>query len=258
MNNSTNIRIRPDSLRPLFIEMKFNEQKLASGTAFIVIDTSRERYFLVTALHNFTGLHAEDGSVLHSKGGIPNNVSAHFHTMRRSDAPVVYEIVNFELKSDENQSLWHEHPAHGQRADIAALEIKPKENIFIHAVNLVEEHARETGPADLVSVIGFPFGKSSGDGLPLWATGYVASEPYLDYENKPIMVIDCRARTGQSGSPVISFRSDGIVGHNPFQGAWTAPTSDFLGVYTGRINSQSDLGIVWKRSAIHELVQAIE
>ena len=107
-----------------------------------------------------------------------------------------------------------------------------------------------------MSVIGFPFGKSSGDGLPIWATGYMASEPNLDYEGKPVVLIDCRTRTGQSGSPVVSFRSDGVIGHNQFQGTWTAPSSDFLGLYCSRINAESDLGVVWKCSAIKELVEA--
>jgi hypothetical protein len=34
------------------------------------------------------------------------------------------------------------------------------------------------------------------------------------------------------------------------------PVEQFLGVYSGRINDQSDLGIVWKSSALVEIVES--
>jgi hypothetical protein len=39
--------------------------------------------------------------------------------------------------------------------------------------------------------------------------------------------------------------------------AFGGPVWKFLGIYSGRINAQSDLGIVWKASAIDQLVQAL-
>ncbi|ALN80403.1 hypothetical protein LA76x_2270 [Lysobacter antibioticus] len=35
------------------------------------------------------------------------------------------------------------------------------------------------------------------------------------------------------------------------------PATRFLGVYSGRINAQSDLGFVWKASAVAELISTI-
>ena len=35
------------------------------------------------------------------------------------------------------------------------------------------------------------------------------------------------------------------------------PVFRFLGIYSGRINLESDLGIVWKASAIAELLDSI-
>jgi hypothetical protein len=31
--------------------------------------------------------------------------------------------------------------------------------------------------------------------------------------------------------------------------------TDFVGVYSGRINEQSDLGLVWKAAAVREIVE---
>jgi hypothetical protein len=35
------------------------------------------------------------------------------------------------------------------------------------------------------------------------------------------------------------------------------PVTRFLGIYSGRVNDQSDLGLVWKAPAIAELVSSM-
>ena len=115
------------------------------------------------------------------------------------------------------------------------------------------------GPADAVSVIGFPFGIAAGGAFGVWATGFLASEPDIDFADLPIQLVDCRSREGQSGSPVIAYRSGGSTIQTAGGGTVinSGPTWKFIGVYSGRINAESDLGIVWKASAIHELVQSL-
>jgi hypothetical protein len=109
-----------------------------------------------------------------------------------------------------------------------------------------------------VSVIGFPFGLAGGGALAIWATGFMATEHVIDYNNLPTFLIDCRARQGQSGSAVVAHRNGGIVGmEDGSSAAFAGPVTRFLGIYSGRINEQSDLGIVWKASAIKELVDTI-
>ncbi|MBC7620700.1 MAG: hypothetical protein H7293_17245 [Candidatus Saccharibacteria bacterium] len=39
--------------------------------------------------------------------------------------------------------------------------------------------------------------------------------------------------------------------------AFNGPVYRFIGVYTGRINAESDIGIVWRASAIDELLQRL-
>lgn len=41
------------------------------------------------------------------------------------------------------------------------------------------------GPAEAVNVIGFPFGLKGPDLSAVWATGFMATEPSLDYDNLP-------------------------------------------------------------------------
>jgi hypothetical protein len=87
--------------------------------------------------------------------------------------------------------------------------------------------------------------------------GAMASEPSIDFDNKPCFLIDARTRQGQSGSPVITFTSGGFVTKTDGVAAVvTGQHYDLLGVYSGRINEQSDLGKVWKVRALREIIDS--
>ena len=38
---------------------------------------------------------------------------------------------------------------------------------------------------------------------------------------------------------------------------FSGPVQKFIGIYSGRINTESDLGIVWKAESIAELVRGL-
>jgi hypothetical protein len=111
------------------------------------------------------------------------------------------------------------------------------------------------GPADIVSVVGFPFAIQAGATFAVWATGFLASEPAVDYAALPMLLIDCRTRPGQSGSAVIAHRS-GLSLHTVQGGAVLLPgtATMFVGIYSGRVNEEADLGMVWKASAVQAIV----
>lgn len=118
-------------------------------------------------------------------------------------------------------------------------------------------------PAEAISVIGFPFGKSSTGRFPIWATGFMAQEFGIVPRDNQMFPIDCRTRRGQSGSPVIAYRPDTFTYFNEKGGISTTTSAgtakwEFLGIYSGRINSESDLGRVWHVSAIEEVLAAAE
>ncbi len=102
-------------------------------------------------------------------------------------------------------------------------------------------------PAETVSVIGFPFGLTTTGKLPVWTTGFLAQELDLVTEEKPIFLIDCRSRQGQSGSPVTAYRVSNykvINGEKITTQISPKISWEFLGIYSGRINPESDLGRV--------------
>ena len=111
-----------------------------------------------------------------------------------------------------------------------------------------------TQPAQRVSVVGFPFGERTGASFAVWATGFIASEPEINHGGRPVFLIDCRTREGQSGSPVIFHNNTGGLLSDKFAIQATTSSSWLLGIYSGRINGESDLGIVWKTYAIAELL----
>ena len=116
-------------------------------------------------------------------------------------------------------------------------------------------------PAETLSVIGFPFGVSTTGKLPVWVTGFLAQELSLVTAENPVFLIDCRSRQGQSGSPVIAYRvsnyriinGDKVTTRISPQIAW-----EFLGIYSGRINPESDLGRVWHVSILKDLLVSAE
>jgi hypothetical protein len=211
---------------------------------------------LITNRHVLSGRHQDTGQPLSPTGGVPDAVTIMHHVQKRLGHWVGVQEGLYEGE----RPRWKEHPRLGAKGDLVALPLIRLDNVEIYPYDPANPGAEMVvGPADLVSVIGFPFGLTAGGALPIWATGFMASEPDVDYDDLPCFLIDCRSREGQSGSPVIAYRTGGTVAPKPgevmiFSGG---PVFRLLGIYSGRINSQSDIGIVWKVRAIEELVASV-
>jgi hypothetical protein len=162
----------------------------------------------------------------------------------------------------DGEPRWVEHPVLGNRCDCVAIELEHDRGIAVVPYQpgasldaQVDGEMIRFAPADPVSVIGFPFGLHT-NGFPIWATGFIASEPSEEFEGLPAFLIDCRGRPGQSGSPVVLQRNGGPVFlENGNLIADGQPHTRLLGIYSGRINEQSDLGIVWKLDAVRTLLR---
>jgi hypothetical protein len=105
-------------------------------------------------------------------------------------------------------------------------------------------------------VIGFPLGlvdlTTPAHVLPIYKTANIASEPHLDFQGRPIVIIDVTTRSGMSGSPVVVSQE--------YQGSLR---NRFVGVYTGRFAAVDDiedpsLGIVYKPKVIQEIFSALQ
>jgi hypothetical protein len=243
--------IEKQSVQSLLLETLFGSTVLSTATSFVVAGKSAP--LLITNRHVVTGRNQDTKAPLSSHGGVPDRLRV-WH-----NAPSLGSWIAVEEPLYTNDSpRWYEHPVLGERMDVVALPLTALRGVQLYPYDLRNPGPDLlVGPSDPVSVVGFPFGITGGGRFAIWATGSMAIEPIADYNDLPVSLIDCRSRQGQSGSPVIAFRRGGASfkdGSTSLGGTY----SRLLGVYSGRINNESDLGIVWKVSAVADLVDAIK
>jgi hypothetical protein len=159
------------------------------------------------------------------------------------------------LLREDGSPVWHEHPTFGASADIACIEV-PR---AVGEATQLSDRFIVADRAEPISVVGYPMGATGVGDAAVWATGFLSSsfDDPEGYDLKPVFLIDCRTREGQSGSPVFLFRRGmvstlgGSISADP-SGCW----SEFTGIYSGRIKDGTDIGMVWKAKAVEELVNS--
>ena len=248
------IEISLPSVMSLYIEMFFDDLCLGNGTGFLCKGKSGNPY-LITNRHIVTGRDQETDKCLDKKTlAIPNLLRITHNKTGSLGQTIVTQEPLYNL---DQYPLWVEHPHLKGRADFVAVPVTQLDDVNLFFYELNSQPDIKIRVSDVVSVVGFPFGKKI-EGTAVWSTGFVASEPDMNYENLPIFLIDCRSRKGQSGSAVIAHRHDGSYsdsrGNQIFGGG---VVTKFLGIYSGRINDESDLGKVWKSTAVNELLNVI-
>jgi hypothetical protein len=243
------------SVQSLFIQMRFSGQVLSTGSGF-VCDSSKGPV-LVTNRHNLSGRSCETGKPLSTTtAGIPNEVVIYHNQKGRLGNWIA---VTEPLIREDGGPLWSEHPRLKDKGDFVALPLTQLDRVELYKYSMVDTGPDiQVGPSDYLSVVGFPFGIRGGGSLAIWVAGFLATELEVDQFGMPVVLVDCRARQGQSGSAVIAHRNGGAVAMRDGSAAlFGGPVTKFIGIYSGRINSESDLGIVWKASAIKELLDAL-
>lgn len=176
-----------------------------------------------------------DGQPEHRSGATPDTLI--FRVVRSSDEKPEFQILVEPTLDDNGAARWFEHPVHGRRVDVVALPLNVATDLGFISYELIDIPETYLRPGSGVSIVGFPFGLTGGGAFGIWTHGFVASEPQIDLDNLPKFLVDARTRRGQSGSPVVGG------------------TSVLLGIYSGRVNEQSDLGIVWKVNALREILR---
>jgi hypothetical protein len=251
------IEVNPFSAASFFIEMMFNEENIACGTAFYFL--LQGNTYLVSNWHNFSGRHPESHQPLHSQLAIPNRIRVHGHDV---DNLGVSAISTYELSDSDGACLWYQHPRLGSSIDVGVLPIPNNRdaNTFdiLAAVNEVDpfdDWRLEIG--EQLFVLGFPFGISDTYRFPIWKSASLASEPAIDQENLPLLYVDTATSPGMSGSPVIKYQRRAVSifdkdRHSRFHAA-------FIGIYSGRIvpknQIEAQLGRVWKADCIEEIIR---
>ncbi len=243
MATQTNIA-RP-SVASLLLEMRQAGAAIGTATGFLV-ERDSTRY-LVTNRHIVRGL-LPDGRV------IPPDQLAIYHNA--ATALGTWTLREEELYEKPGHPRWFEHPTHPAEVDVVVLPIRNEAGIAVYGYDPWSPGPGFTARvSEPLSIIGFPFGQTGGGGLGIWVRGFVATEPDIDWGGLPRFLIDSRTRSGQSGSPVIAYSAGGATSMAGGLVLSQSPMEQFFGVYSGRINKESDLGIVWKGHAVRDVIE---
>jgi len=157
----------------------------------------------------------------------------------------------------EGVPRWYEHPDRPLEVDVAILPLLNDTGIDVYCYDpWASNRTLSAQLSEPLNIIGFPFGVTSGGALGIWVRGFIATDIALDSDDRPCFLVDSRTRSGQSGSPVIAFSPAGAATHVASGGLATLAhdLEEFFGVYSGRINEKSDLGIVWKAKVVCDII----
>lgn len=236
----------------LYFELFLNEgadKPLAIGTGFTMKANGKGEWFLVTNWHCVTGRHPDTNEPL---SGIvdPEIMRVYFHSKGNIGQWVTKEIKLI----DDGHKKWIEHPK-GRSVDVVAIRLHEDNQIELHNFSkTINGNDLLTYPSDDCSIIGYPNGLTAGGKFPIWKTGHIASDYDLNWDGKPMFLIDATTRTGMSGSPVVCIK-EGLCRferNNLISGRFIK----FLGVYSGRIDQTTEIGRVWKPQALIELLNS--
>lgn len=187
--------------------------------------------------------------------------------------------------------VWLEHPEFGPDCDAIAIPLaKPDdEPAFMHTpVNRIGAIPIPVKPGQLAFIIGYPSALSTGFGLPIWKSGYIASEPHypVTLDGKlavnggleggrqlPAFFIDSQTRKGMSGSPVFASYTGRWSMTDPYEaldiddpGFWdradvalNETRMEFVGIYSGRAGGLAEdaaLGLCWRVDVIEAICRS--
>jgi hypothetical protein len=271
---------------PFQILMHDDNGLISTGTGFFYRHNGLS-YFL-TNWHNLSGKNPYNCEYLNKNKRVPTYLeiilSTYLDNERVKFEPSKYRI---EVYSTDRQSpLWFEHPIFGSNCDIVALELSKPDLVppFMHNFsNEINLKKIPVIPGNIAYIIGYPSGLSVGFGLPIWKSGYIASEPHYHIQLEmhgtsghsqttapklPAFFLDTLTRQGMSGSPVFAKYTGTWNLDKPYASfdpaspdfwesdniAIAHSAMEFVGIYSGRIPTtigEAALGICWNIDAIN-------
>lgn len=250
------MNLNAETFKSLHVKACAGQAHAEVGTATAFILSMDGSDYLITNWHVVTGKHPASLECIRSDAVVPDVLGVSYLSAPLSAA--TSWVVQYEpLYDEEGAPRWLEHPLLRNQFDVVALPLAKAVGTYRYPY-VPDEAAKQfmIAPSDVLSVVGFPFGLSGGNGTAIWVSASVASEPEVNLGSLPRFFIDARTRQGQSGSPVIFYRSGGVfVDVNGQNIGRPGPHRQLVGVYSGRVNSQSDLGFVWKIDEVFDVVR---
>ena len=251
--------IKPDPISLCTYQLHMGVQEtdyvISSGSGFLY--SKNEVFYLITNWHNVSGRNPITGECLSKRAAIPDFISTMF---RLKNKPGNLERVNIQLYEND-KPVWYEHPEHRYKVDVVAIKLEHGllDRYDLRAINKINFDKEKEEVADEAFIVGYPFLDPTYLQLPIWKKASIASEPDINVDQLPKMLVDTATRSGLSGSPVIMQRHGihGLVDGTMVSSSVIGRIRTFLGVYSGRIGDdelKAQLGIVWKKKVIEEII----
>jgi hypothetical protein len=163
------------------------------------------------------------------------------------------------IRNEDDEPLWLVHPA--RNVDMAVVPITFTDDqlsvINPHPINTLVTSELAVHIGMDVFILGYPLGTGP-PGYPVWKRGSVASEPDLARLTTDYLLVDTASRPGMSGGPVILRSSGHHVLANGDVSNEPKFLTRFIGVYSGRLVTKSQLdaqlGQVWPAEFIDEII----
>lgn len=257
------------------ILLKGNET-ISQGTGFYfgLQDSSKGNVlFLVTNYHVLTGYSPKE-----SKPPKGDNVIFFLH--KDANNPGDVNQIRFPLFTKNGKPIWlssKDYP----HADVAVIPLVHSLYSDAKVFGISEEWTGgniKIRPTSKITLIGYPYGYyDKKNWLPIWKTGNIASEPDINFEEKPLFLIDISAFPGMSGSPAFAIA---YGAYETIEGPTTVGhVQKFLGIYASmqmlkeekyleEITSESKMGVIideslelghiWKASLIIKIIKQID
>lgn len=272
------------SMVPFELLIKDQLGTISSGTAFFAEVESD--YFLVTALHNLTGMNFYENTLLKDDRR-PTEIECVFLDSKQQNGEINFGRGHLTIplySSDYQSPCWVVSPNFGDLVDVAAIQLN--KNIISHSkynrpVKFSKFVPNNHSAGSRISVLGYTDQVRNQFNMPLWKQGFIATEPRVPLELStlsrrfdreaylPGFLLDMLGRHGLSGAPVF-FEYEGPI-HKPMEelqpilnlpsspGTQQAPTithTTIVGINTGRIFGgarDAPLCICWSANEIYEI-----
>lgn len=201
---------------------------VSQGTGFLYAHSRADGsviLYLLTNHHVLTGY-----SPLESKPAVGESISFFIHRSRTESTDI--KQVALPLYTKNSKPIWLSSVT-SPEADLAIIPIHQGYYSDCEVICINDSYTTagmKIRPATSITLVGYPYGFfDMSNFLPIWKTGNVASEPDIDFDGKPVFMVDVAAFPGMSGSPVFGI-SYGMY-EMEAGGTIVGGARKFLGVY---------------------------
>ena len=270
LNHGLNINASPEDMSVVRLDMFVNHEDpkdeskdihLSTGTGVILTNSDASKS-LVTAWHNFSGLHHQTRQWL-SKATKCSPTHVRIRNHYQSKQGKGFNSQRISLYKQSGEPVWVVHPRKRNFYDIAAIRLKANASSSFRypALEYFQEDMFPHLKARFDALVaGYPTNDFANQLLPIWKTASIASTPQIPIEGQPKFLIDSATRSGMSGAPVfLHDRSQAMkYGDDKTHFIQWSGKLRLIGIYTGRIHTAdksgtSDLGFVWWDNVVKEV-----